>query len=66
MANAEKDKRGFVEKASTGVRNAGILAALLGTILIMVETPIGGTIFTAGAVTGISGEAARRAAGTGK
>lgn len=59
----EGDKRGFVEKASTGVRNAGILAAVLGTILLLTRIPVGETIFWGGAALGVTGEAGRRAAG---
>jgi hypothetical protein len=62
----QQDNRGFVEKVSTGVRNAGILAGLLGIIAAMANLGIGGPIFVAGVGTGVIGEVGRRAAGSGK
>ncbi len=62
----EQDNRGFVEKFSTGVRNAGILAGMLGLIAFWAGFRIGGPIFVAGAGVGVVGEVGRRAAGSGK
>lgn len=62
----EGDNRGFVEKFSTGVRNAGILAGMIGLLAAIVEIPVAGTIFVGGIFTGVIGEAGRSAAGSGK
>lgn len=64
--NPERDSRGIVERAGTGVRNFGIFAAMIGIIAAILEAPIGGTIFWGGTAVGLTGEAARRAAGSGK
>ena len=62
----QKDNRGVVENVSTGVRNFGIFAAMIGLLAALVEAPIAGTIFVFGAGTGVVGEAGRIAAGSGK
>lgn len=68
MARAEsgQDRRGLVEKASTGVRNAGILVALVGTIGMLAALQIGATIFIDGAVVAGAGEIGRRTAASGE
>jgi hypothetical protein len=64
--NTELDNRGFVEKTSTGVRNAGILAGVLGLVAAMARLKIGGPLFVAGVGLAVVGETGRRLAGSGK
>ncbi len=62
----QQDNRGFVETSSTGIRNSGVLVAILGTILSLANAPLGETIFWGGVALGLIGEVGRRAAGSGK
>lgn len=59
-------KSGFVEQAATGIRNAGILAGILGTIAIIAGARVGWPIFIAGVGVAAVGEIGRGLAGSGK
>lgn len=65
MASAETDRRGFAEKAFTGVRDAGLVVALIG-IIALLAAPIGATIFVDGAAGAGVGELGRRVAASSK
>ena len=62
----EKDKKGVAEWTGEKVRNAGIVVALLGTVLWLATVPIGETLFVAGAAGGVAGEVGKNAAGGNK
>lgn len=66
MAGSAERQTNFAEKTGETVRNAGIIAALLGAVAWAVNLQIGATIFVAGAAAGAAGEIARRAAGPAK
>ena len=64
MANAEN--RNFGERFNEGVRNIGIVGAVIGVIGMLAGLRFGETLFVAGGVLGVAGEAGRRASGAGK
>ena len=66
MKGAEGDRRGYAERAFTGVRNAGLMVALFGAAVMLLSAPIGATVVEFGAVGAGTGELGRRAAASGK
>lgn len=64
MANAEN--RNFTERFGEGVRNIGIVGAVLGVIGMIAGFKFGETLFVAGGVLAITGEVGKRAAAPGK
>ena len=64
MANAEN--RNFVERFNEGVRNLGIVGAVIGVIGMLAGLRFGETLFVYGGALGVVGEAGKRASGSGK
>lgn len=56
----EGDNQGVAEKSGEAVRNAGLVVALIGTVLWLARQSIGADIFVAGAVGAGAGEVVRR------
>jgi hypothetical protein len=60
MANPER--RNVGERTGEFFRNLGIVGGLIGILAMIAGLRIGGTIFVAGAATGVAGEVGRRIA----
>lgn len=67
MARLEQgEKIGVPEYAVTVVRDAGVVAAVLGTVLYFANAPLGATLFWGGVGAAAAGEIGRRVIRSGK